>query len=123
MSQINDRVVCALKTICGNVGEGWFVILEEPESEKFVQFAFDQGEGLVFDCPTMAFDEEEMSRATRVMERFGISSGDLGTNGQISSFSADIGMNIELGAQIVAAMFREVFLFPDTVVFNIEINN
>ncbi|MDN5279235.1 MAG: hypothetical protein PWR01_3200 [Clostridiales bacterium] len=121
MNQIYERMLTALKVLTANVGEGWFIIMEEPESEFFVQFAFDEGSGLVFDCPTMSFSEEEMARATRVMQRFGIELENL-SDDEFASFNADIGMDIEKAAQIGSSMFREVFMFSDNTPFNIVIN-
>ena len=121
MNSTYERMLVGLKAVAGNVGEGWFIIMEEPDSERFVQFAFDEGQGLVFDCPTISFDEEELARATRVMEKFGIRlespSGD-----DFTSFCANIGMNLDLGARIASETFREVFMFPDNTSFDISIN-
>lgn len=121
MNRIYQRMLLGLQAVCENQGEGWFAIMEEPETESFVQFAFDEGDGLVFDCPTMSFDEEELEKAVAVMKRFGINhenpAGD-----DFSSFTANIGMNIELAAQIATAVFTEIFMFSEDVRFDITIN-
>lgn len=121
MKKIHQRMLLGLQAVCENQGDGWFIIMEEPETESFVQFAFDEGEGLVFDCPTMSFNPEELENAIEVMARFGIShenpSGD-----DFSSFNAAIGMDVELAAQIATAMFCEVFKFDDDLRFDITIN-
>ncbi len=121
MNRIYQRMLLGLQAVCENQGDGWFIIMEEPETESFVQFAFDEGDGLVFDCPTMSFNPEELANAIEVMSRFGVAhenpAGD-----DFSSFNANIGMNIELAAKIATAMFSEVFKFNDDVRFDITIN-
>ena len=57
---MKKRVESAIRMILENIGEGWFIILEEPETEKFVQFAYDEGSGLVFDLPFQALDDPEI---------------------------------------------------------------
>ncbi|GAB4275090.1 MAG: hypothetical protein Kow0029_15950 [Candidatus Rifleibacteriota bacterium] len=122
MNNIYDRMKLALNIIIGNKGDGWFVIMEEPDSEKFVQFAFDEDSGLYFDCPIMAFSDDELRAAHRVMKRFGVSFDDPKADQDFSSINTDVGFDAELGAQIASAFFREVFLFSDNVSFNIEIS-
>lgn len=121
MNKIFERMKTALQIAVQNQGEGWFIIMEEPESESFVQFAWDEGEGLVFDCPTMSFSDEELAIAIKVMARFGVNhehpSGD-----DFASFLGNVGQNIDLAAQIATAMFGEVFGFSEDVRFDITIN-
>ncbi len=76
MNSIAKRVELGLQVLLENSGDGWFLILEEPVSEKFVQFAYEEGQDLVFDCPTMAFSPDELKKAIEVMNRF-FNSGDI----------------------------------------------
>lgn len=121
MKSIHQRVLEGLEAMVENQGEGWFLIAEEPETESFVQFAFDEGVALIFDCPTISFNEDELERAKLVMGRFGIElehpSGD-----DFASFNADMAMDIEKAADIATAMLQEVFMFEPETRLNITIN-
>jgi hypothetical protein len=120
MSQIYDRVHHALKTLTGNQGEGWIAIIEEPETECFVQFAFDQGASLVFDCPTIAFSDDQLSRAKTLLARYQIEET-RPLNDDFTTFNADLGNNIDLAAKIAAAVFAEVFQFSDNTGLNVTV--
>ncbi len=120
MSQIYDRVYQALKLITGNQGAGWIAIIEEPETESFVQFAFDQATSLVFDCPTISFSDDQLSRAKTLLSRYKIE--ETNPSGEdFTTFNAELGDNIELAAEIAAAMFTEVFQFSDNRGLNVTV--
>ena len=52
-------------------GEDAEVIVEEPKTEKFVQFSKEDG-GIVFDLPTMALTPDEARKAKDLLPKMGI---------------------------------------------------
>ncbi|MGM0599911.1 MAG: hypothetical protein ACQETH_08870 [Candidatus Rifleibacteriota bacterium] len=121
MSKGFARIIKGIETLCGNSGDGWYIIIQEAESEKFVQFAFEEGSGLIFDCPVVALDKEEVKKAEILLARYGIKAGDL-TGGNFVSFNAELGNDINKAATIAAEMFESVYGISDQASFDIIIN-
>ncbi len=116
-----DRISSAIDLVCGNSGDGWFVIFEEPETEKFVQFAFDEESGLYFDLPTMNLSADERTNALFIFRQFGVDLGD-----QIENFpesiNLEIGFEKKLAIQLSEKVFAEIFKFDETCSINITID-
>ena len=71
---MQERIRSALLTILQNSGDDWFIIIEEPEHEKFVQFAFDESAGLFFDLPFQALTKAELATAKSLFAGLAIDS-------------------------------------------------
>ena len=53
-------------------GDGWFLIIEEPESMKFVQFAWGETEGIIFNIPSQTLSKEELELVSNKLKDYGI---------------------------------------------------
>lgn len=126
---MKERIKHALQTIMQNKGDDWFIIIEEPEQEKFVQFAFDEGEGLIFDLPFQALNKTELAKARKLMAEFSITpeaqpafdqhSGK--EIGKQESFNAQVGGDLELAINLSYRVFVEVYGLVDTTPLNVTI--
>ncbi|NCB40146.1 MAG: hypothetical protein EOM80_15405 [Erysipelotrichia bacterium] len=126
---MKDRIRTALNLLLQNTGDDWFIILEEPEHEKFVQFAYDEGPGLIFDLPFQALTDDEIEKAKKLMASFNIVPEELTAMdhpggqkiGVQHSFSAQIGNDVELAVSLAYRVFREVYELADDTPFNVTI--
>ena len=127
---MKKRIESAIRLTLDNVGEGWFIIIEEPTDEKFVQFAYDEDTGLIFDLPFQALDEDELARARQVLGEAGVGDETAsvfdapdGTKiGEQRSFNAMIGRDVERAVDLVHRVFTYVYGFDDKTRFNITIS-
>ncbi len=127
---MKKRIESAIKLILDNAGEGWFIIFEEPRTEKFVQFAYDEDTGLIFDLPFQALDKDELGRARQVLGEAGIGDETAGIFdapdgeqlGEQQSFNAMIGRDIEQALDLVHRVFTYVYGFDDKTKFNVTIS-
>ena len=69
---MKERIKKAIEMLTTNKGEDWFTVLEEPKSEKFIQFTYDEGYGLQVDLPVVALQPEELVKAEKLMGEYGI---------------------------------------------------
>ena len=69
---MKERIKKAIEMLTTNKGEDWFTVLEEPKSEKFIQFTYDEGYGLQVDLPVVALQPEELAKAEKLMGEYGI---------------------------------------------------
>ncbi|MBU1106742.1 MAG: hypothetical protein KKB51_08765 [Candidatus Riflebacteria bacterium] len=127
---MKKRIESAIRTVLDNLGEGWFIILEEPTDEKFVQFAYDEDTGLIFDLPFQALDEDELARARQVLGEVGV--GDETASvfdapdgekvGEQRSFNTLVGRDVDRAVDLVHRVFTYVYGFDDTTRFNVTIS-
>ncbi len=116
---MRDRIRAAVEMVLGNMGEGWFLIIEEPENEKFVQFALDEEAGLIFDLPFQALTDDEIEKARPVLGALGVNAVEVS---DFSSFQADIGKDVEFAVKVAIAVFCEVFGLNEGTHLDITIN-
>lgn len=121
MTDAYDRIHKALEVLCGNSGDGWYIIIQESESEKFVQFALEENGGLIFDCPVVALDKDELKKAEILLGKYGIKPADI-TGGNFVTFNADLGQDLKKAATIASEMFKFVYEKPERAKFDIIIN-
>ena len=69
---MKERIKNAIEMLTTNKGDDWFTVLEEPQSEKFIQFTYDEGYGLQLDLPVVALKPEELEKAEKLMAEYGI---------------------------------------------------
>ena len=96
------------------------VIFEERSSRKFVQFG---GNSLSVDLPHQTLSAEEMERADRVLERFGVrkQTYPLGAGQQRymqTAFQRDLKGDEAEAFRITEAVFREIYRFPPDAVIH-----
>jgi hypothetical protein len=94
------------------------VVIEEPKSQKFFQCGHKD---LWVDLPCQTLSADELSRAERVMGRFGIPKETHptpildGSTMVMTSFNQSFGDDLELAVRVAEAVFCEVYLFPSDV--------
>ena len=126
---MRERIESAVRLILQNCGDDWFMILEESVSEKFVQFAFDEESGLVFDLPLQALTKSEIELAGTLLAAYEVISetaqvydGPDGDEvGEQSSFQCNVGFDVELAVTLSYRIFREVYGFSDDTRFDVTI--
>ena len=69
---MKERIKNAIEMLTTNKGDGWFTVLEEPKSEKFIQFTYDESYGLQVDLPVVALQPEELQKAEKLMGEYSI---------------------------------------------------
>ncbi len=69
---MKESIKKAIEMLTTNKGDGWFTVLEEPKSEKFIQFTYDEGYGLQVDLPVVALQPEELPKAEKLMGEYSI---------------------------------------------------
>ena len=74
---MKERIQNAIEMLTTNKGDDWFTVLEEPKTEKFIQFTFDESYGLQVDLPVVALKPEELEKATKLMAEYGIAKREL----------------------------------------------
>lgn len=127
---MKERIESAVRLILKNSGDGWFMIFEEPKSEKFVQFAYDEESGLIFDLPFQALTKLERDTAGVLLSGMGVGSaageifdGPDGDHiGQQCSFQAEIGFDAEIAISLAYRVMREVYGFRDDTRIDVTIN-
>lgn len=115
--EIQEQVRQSLGRLLERCGEGTCVIIEDTKTEKFVQFAGVESEGLIFDLPREAMSDKELARAKKVLPTMGIVFGkrdlydkpDGEVVGRWSGFSLDLGSDIESATNAVMLVFEKVY--------------
>ncbi len=128
-SEMKERIVQAIDTILKNRGDDWFIIIEEPEKEKFVQFAYDEGIGLFFDLPFQALEADELARARKLLAEYSIGPASSQTydepggkaTGVQESFNHHVGRDAALAATLAYRVLSEVYQLDDRTALNVTI--
>ncbi|PKL46932.1 MAG: hypothetical protein CVV42_14660 [Candidatus Riflebacteria bacterium HGW-Riflebacteria-2] len=126
---MKKRIESAIRLILENSGEGWFIILEDPAEEKFVQFAYDEDTGLIFDLPFQALNTDELARAKQVLGEAGVGDESAGVFdgvdgeqiGEQRSFNAMVARDVDQAVDLVHRVFTYVYGFDEKTRFNVSI--
>ena len=126
---MKKRIESAIRLILDNSGEGWFIILEDPSEEKFVQFAYDEHTGLIFDLPFQALNADELARAKQVLGEAGVGDESAGVFdgvdgeqiGEQRSFNAMVARDVDQAVDLVHRVFTYVYGFDERTRFNVSI--
>jgi hypothetical protein len=114
------RIKRALRALMERTNDDAYTIFSERRSEKFVQFAGAKDAPLVFDLPSIPLTDDEMRRATDFFRRLGIAA--LPLSGDDVTFQVDLEGDVERGAELALAVFREVYQLPDDFQLAVEEN-
>ncbi len=93
---------------------GAILVVEEGDTGKFIQFI---GAELIVDLPGQSLEDEEMVRATTVMQKLGVPkeiypvTGESGETLFQTSFQKELDGDVAEGTRIAATVLREVFGF------------
>jgi hypothetical protein len=86
--------------IASGTDEG-FVIFETDDG-KFLQFAYNKGDGLTFDLPRVNMSPQEQQRLKELEGLEAVTETEL-------SYLLQIGIDTKMGAQLADRIFQEVF--------------
>jgi hypothetical protein len=117
LSSIEKDINQAVDELVRKEGDGWFMIIEDPRTRKFVQFVWGTTEGLSFDLPSQALDQVELQRAKKVLSVYDIAletwqvydrpNGNV--VGEQCGFNKDISDTPELAKKIALDVFLEIY--------------
>jgi len=106
-----------------------FVIIEEPESGKFVQFAGNKNEELLFDFPSEQLSKKEFELASKILLNYDIhhetsptytDESETTQNGTLSTFSKRIKNDVDLAVELTSKIMIDVFEFDENITLKIE---
>jgi hypothetical protein len=112
-----EEIRVALRALLGRKNLDSFVIINETSSDKYVQFAVNDGQ-LYFDMPTQQFDEDQLTKAIAQLEPYGILlevqkmyDAEDATNviDEMAGFSKEIGNDLDVAMKIVEGLITKVF--------------
>ncbi len=117
LSNIERDINQAVDELVRKEGDGWFMIIEDPRTRKYIQFVWGTTEGFIFDLPSQALDQIELQRAKEVLsnydivlETWAVYDRPNGTVvGEQSGFNKDIGDAPELAKKIALDVFIEIY--------------
>lgn len=129
MEQI-ERIRAALNRLLERQDDDAFVIVEDKMSGKFVQFAGNAFQDLIFDLPGQALDSMELTRANILLRIFDISFEEWdvydepGGNviGRQTGFCKSIGRDADFAAQLAWKVLTEVYALKEPIILSIEEN-
>jgi hypothetical protein len=119
ISQKNiNKIGTALSNLLKRQNEDAFVIIEEPKSQKFVQFAGSANEPLIFDLPAQGLTEDELDQAKAVLGEYDIEMEGTEIYEDESmqkvvdtqyGFSAVLGEDLDLAVELAVRVLSEVY--------------
>ena len=116
-----NRIKTALRALLNRRNDDAFVIFEERDSGKFVQFAGSADQPLLLDLPSQALSAEEQQRAALLFAQLGsadATSADLydRPGGQVVgrqiSYQLVFGQDCDRAAEVTSRIFKEVYRLP-----------
>ncbi|MEX2670713.1 MAG: hypothetical protein WD294_01245 [Phycisphaeraceae bacterium] len=102
---------------------GAFIVIEHPETQKFVQFAGSRTEGLLLDLPTHTLTTDETERARRLLQPRGATELQLGDDGkdQPSTFQLQFNRDAQAAAQLCRDIFQDIYQYPPDRLLRVSI--
>ncbi len=119
LSEKNQQLIyAALERLLARSNQDAFLIIEEPKSQKFVQFAGSSEEPLIFDLPAQGLSEEELERAKALFADYDIEMEATPIYEDESmerivdqqyGFSAILDQELELAVELASLVLLEVY--------------
>jgi len=116
-SGVEAQIDAAIDDVVKREGDDWFVVLEDSESKKFVQYTVRENSEFYFDLPSQVLSEQELSRAKKVLSVYEIEheSRDIldkpngAVVGKHGGFSKNIGSDNSLAKTLAKEVFFEIY--------------
>ncbi len=124
------QIKSSINSLVKNDGDGWFLIIEEPESMKFVQFAWGETEGIIFNLPSQTLSTEELELASKKLKYYGIeyeawpssdAAGEVIIDEQ-GGFNKNLGNDAALAQKLASLILYEVYGLDRSVEFSVTID-
>jgi len=125
----DERIRAELVKMMEKDGPFTFVIFEESNTGKFVQFAGNKNQELTFDFPSNQLSKEEFQKANEILKKYSIEhkieptytdETETEVAGSISSFTKRINNDIDLAIELISRVMIDVFGFNENIELNIE---
>ena len=109
------RIANSLSALILRTNDDRFVIFEDQETEKFVQFSHLADRRLIPNLPENPLDGPAMARATAYFMQHDISPDtyEAVPSGTHTSFNMDLRRDVQRATRIVFDVFEEIYLLPD----------
>lgn len=125
-----DAIHSALERLALRPNSDAFLVVEESRAKKFVQFAKDSANNLIFDLPGQTLTSEEFTRALDVLKPYGITLDEWEVfdkpGGKVvdtqKGFTKNLGKDIEVVTEIAYAVFTKIYLFVEPIQLSISEN-
>jgi hypothetical protein len=126
LNSTENRIYVALIALLRHGADDSFLVIEEPLSQKFVQFG--KGRCLGMDVPLVNLSREEADDASRFFEKLGeecpreyhAPDPKSGKVRHGATFHHDFGEDADLAARAAFSFFRDVYRFPPEVPLSIR---
>jgi len=119
-----DRIKAALQRVLARINTDAFLIIEEPNTKKYVQFASGAVDELMFDLPAIALSADEFERAKVMLKEYDIEATEMnmtnpdGTPAEpMRTFNSELGPNIERAAELSTRVLFDVYQFDPATDF------
>lgn len=122
-SKSHEQLIRDALTHLLNRPSGAFVIIEEPKSGKFIQFAGSVDEPLLLDLPVKTLSPDEMDKAKKVFAEFGYTGPETyqlqeypggPQAGEHTSFMVKFGSDIDRAAQFTVVVLHQIYRLDDS---------
>ena len=118
-NQQKEEIRSALESLLQKEGLDAFVIIDETNSGKFVQFAVNENQ-LLFDLPTGQLNDNQLDKAKSILAEFEIFHQV--QRNEFGVFTKEIGGDVDLAIEIVERLIKEVFNIEGNIKLLIEEN-
>ncbi len=114
----NDQIKKAIQDLLVRTNFDAFLIIEDPKTKKYVQYATSEKDGLYFSLPTIMLSDEEIERARLVLGEYDIHlnhehKGD--RSYAMQEFAKSLGQDVDLATELVSRIMLEVYLFEPSI--------
>lgn len=127
MQTNENKIKQALTALLNRPGDS-FAIIEEVQTQKFVQFSRLSNDSLVFDLPFQTLSSEEINRTKALFKDLKIPGPETHKlyefpggpeSGEQTSFNVNVGKGVEHGTLLTLSILKDVYRFPDDCELNI----
>ncbi len=126
----SERITQELTSLLTRSNKDAFVIFEDKETRKYVQFSGSIREPLLLNLPAVALSSSELDRAKKIFAEYNIKleKSPFGkyeggpVTGYDYQFFMDLGKDINKASKISMRIFNEVYLLPNTFNLGVDAN-
>lgn len=125
------KVRASLTALLHRENSDAFVIITEPGSQKFIQFAGSANEDLYLSLPSAQMSKDELSKAKKVLKQYEVEfesiqadtpEGSSAPTVNLDEFYKVMGQDVEGAVEIVSVVMMDIFGFDENVELDITEN-
>lgn len=117
-TELKAKIKTALENLLQRENEDAFVVFEEVNTGKFVQFAGGKYEELLFDLPAQPLEEYELEKAKVVLQPYNITFEEVevfdengNAAGKQKSFTQPLNNDVDLATELVEKVMTDIYNF------------